>query len=163
MSNIITTPHLRTHESPRRILEEDFPKHKWPISGGWGYDENDPVIIELDSELSGVPFEQKFIEYRTYEELVIFRPRGKGFAGISVKAGLQSLLHVDGKQYDVVEYTVTAWPEDVFKQLKNDFESHNRYVDDKPALEKYLEHAASLQITYKTKGCFDISRFFGKC
>jgi len=163
MSKTIDTPHLRTRETPRQIMEEDYPRHPWPISGGWGYDESDPCVIELDTEEEGVAFEHEFILYRTYEELIVFRPKGEGYAGINVKAGMQALMNKDGRHYDRVEYTVTAFPETDWNALKEDWESHGGYKGDPEGGLKHLMLRQSKIVTFKTVGYFDISRFFGKC
>jgi len=76
---------LRTRETPCQILSEDFPSHNWQISGGWGYDKENAVVIELDNESDGVAMEYKFLEYRTYEELIIFKPKSEQMAGIKLK------------------------------------------------------------------------------
>lgn len=61
---------LETVKSPKQILSEDFPEHDWPISGGWGYSMDDAVVIAADNEFSGVHMEYKFLEYRSYEEVI---------------------------------------------------------------------------------------------
>ena len=71
---------LITKESPKQILSEDFPKHDWPISGGWGYTQENAVVVEADNEFDGVGLEYKFLEYRSYEEAIIFRPKGSRLA-----------------------------------------------------------------------------------
>ena len=45
---------LQTRESARQILSEDYPRHEWPISGGWGYTQEDAVVLEVDNEGDGV-------------------------------------------------------------------------------------------------------------
>jgi len=162
MSNTIDTPHLVTRESPFQILSEDYPKHDWPISGGWGYDESSPCVIELDTECKGVPFEREFILYRAYEELIVFRPRGEGYAGITVKLDLQSLLNINGRNYDKVDYTISAWKESDWEMLKEDWENHNGYKGDAEGAMKHLMIRLSKKVSYKTTGFFDITRFFGK-
>ena len=49
---------LQTRESARQILSEDFPRHEWPISGGWGYTQDDAVVLEVDNEGDGVALVQ---------------------------------------------------------------------------------------------------------
>lgn len=153
---------LCTKEGPLQILTEDFPKHQWPISGGWGYSQENAVVLELDNEFSGVMFEQKFVEYRTYEELIVFRPKAERYAGIRIKKGLQALSHANGKSYDMVEYEVTAYRESDYEMLKADWEKHNAYEGDEEGRARHLALADSLRISYNTVGWFDITRFFGK-
>lgn len=154
---------LLTRETPKQILSEDFPKHQWPISGGWGYSLEDAVVVELDNSWDGVAFEYKFLEYRTYEEAIIFRPKGTQLAGFRFDMDTQSFVDgPDGKCYDRVTFNVTAFTEDDYAHLKNDWESHNGYEDDEEGKAKHLLLAESKRIKYKVTGWFDISKFYGK-
>lgn len=154
---------LLTKETPKQILSEDFPKHEWPFSGGWGYTQDDAVIIELDNSWDGVSFEYKYLEYRTYEEAIIFRPKGQQLTGFRFEKGMQSLVGgADGKSYDRVTVKVTAYTEEDFAFLKHDWESHNGFADDEAGKTKHLQLAESKAIKYKVTGWFDISKFYGK-
>lgn len=154
---------LKAKESPKQILSEDFSKHQWPISGGWGYSQQDAVVIELGNSIEGVNFEYKFLEYRTYEEAIIFRPKGQRLAGIHLETIGQSLVcGQDGKKYDNVEMKVSAFLESDFEYLKNDWEQHDGYAADEEGKLRHLQLAESKRIEYKITGWFDISRFFGK-
>lgn len=154
---------LVTKESPRQILSEDFPKHEWPISGGWGYTQQNAVVIDVDNEYDGVRLEYKFLEYRSYEEAIIFRPKGQQLAGFRFDREIQSLVNgQDGKSYDHITMKVTAFTEEDFSYLKNDWESHNAYMDDEEGKMKHLQLADSKKIQYEVSGWFDISKFYGK-
>ena len=63
-----TPKRLITRETPKQILSEDFKEIKWPVSGGWGYTQEDAVIIDADNSSSAISVENRFIEYKTYEE-----------------------------------------------------------------------------------------------
>lgn len=154
---------LMARETPHQILSEDFPKHNWPISGGWGYTQEDAVVIEVDNSWDGVNLEYKYLEYRSYEEAIIFRPKGSQLAGFRFERGNQALIHGnDGKSYDMVTMTVLAFTEGDFNLLKNDFETHHGYQDDAEGLKRHMELAESKRIRYEVVGWFDITRFFGK-
>ena len=145
-------------------MSEDFPSHNWPISGGWGYTQEDAVVIETENSAAGVSLEYKFLEYRTYEEMIIFRPKGQRYAGFRFKREMQSLHcpEESSKQYDKVEMTVTCFKEEDFEMLKADWESHNGYIDDDEGRTAHLELNEKKKITFKIIGWFDITKFFGK-
>ncbi|TGY63910.1 hypothetical protein [Parabacteroides distasonis] len=153
---------LQTRESARQILSEDFPKHTWPISGGWGYTQEDAVVLEVDNEGDGVALEYKFLEYRSYEEGIIFRPKGYKLEGFRFKMGKQALYKKNGKSYDWVTMTVSAYTEEDFKLLKNDFEGNNGYINDPGGLKRPQELSQSKRISYEVTGWFDITRFSRK-
>ena len=91
------------------ILSRDFPEHTWPLSGGWGYHQHDAAIIGLDSDALGVGFEHRFIEHRTYEELIVSRPEDEQYVDIRIIPLMQSLVPgEDRKLYDRLQVKVTA-------------------------------------------------------
>ena len=107
---------LLTKETPRQILETHFPKHEWPISGGWGYTKEDAVVLEVDNEGIGVDLECQFLQYRTYEETIVFRPRGRKLAGLRFETLRQYLVAGEnGKHYDCVTQRVHAFMERDFE------------------------------------------------
>jgi len=151
---------LVTKESAVQILTEDFPRHQWPVSGGWGYDETNPVKIEVDSESDGIAMEHKFAKYRTYEELIIFRPENDSAAGIRLNLIKQSLINAGGIPLDVLEYEITAWPEKIWDELKKEYEDNRGFADNPEGLKAHMEKNDKYKFSYVTKVYFDISRFF---
>ena len=91
MATKIEKPIIRSRETPRQIIFEDYKSldGELPIAGGWGYtqadaaiiDKNDPVVIE-GLPFDGVGIEYIFVEKRIYEELIIFKLLGEPYAGI---------------------------------------------------------------------------------
>ena len=140
---------LLTKETPRQILEADFPRHEWPISGGWGYTKKDAVVLEVDNEGDGVDLEYKFLQYRTFEECIIFRPRGRQLAGLRFETLRQSLVAGEnGKHYDCVTQRVHAFMERDFEFLKRDMETH-KANDDIEGIMRNLELAESKRISFE--------------
>lgn len=152
---------LRTKEPASQILSEDFPSHEWPMHGGWGYTKEDAVVIDLESSGAGVAFEYRFIEYRTYEEMIIFRAKGHGYADIRVQTDRQTLYEEDGRAYDRLLFTVTGYPEAEFAWLKVEFKKLVE-LGNRRALRANIRELESLKVTYKTECWFDITAFFGK-
>ena len=154
---------LLTKETPRQILKAHFPRHEWPISGGWGYTKEDAVVLEVDNEGIGVDLEYQFLQYRTYEETIVFRPRGRKLAGLRFETLRQSLVAGEnGKHYDCVTQRVYAFMERDFELLKRDWETHEAYIDDKEGRMRHIALAASKGISFEITGWFDISHFYGR-
>lgn len=126
---------LETKESPREILETDFPRlGPLPIKGGWGYNQSTACVIDRgdptvdhDVPFDGVAIERIFAEYRLYEELIIFRPRGQKYSGIQHTISNQRLLEIEGRRYDVLTFQVAAFPEADFNRLKSTYEGPNGF------------------------------------
>ena len=156
-------PIRRTKIPAVDLLKMDFPNHDWNISGGWGYTQETAVVIEEDTYMHGLSMEGLFVRYRTYEELIVFQPDGQKFSGIEWKEGNQSLHEgPDGRKYDRIEYLVTAFTDNDWEMLKNDWESHDAYMEDPEGREAHIRLRRSKQIGFITICWFDVSRFFGK-
>ena len=152
---------LETKVSPRQILSEHFPDHQWPISGGWGYDQEDAVVIEVENGWEGVHLEYEFLKFRTYEEAIFSRHKGKRLAVISVERDMQSLVTgSNGKNYDKITMIVTAFIESDLEFLKKDWEEHNAYEGDEEGKQNHLRLRESKKIQYEVTGWFDISHFY---
>ena len=169
MTTKIDKPIIRSQEAPRQIIFEDYKllNGELPISGGWGYDKNDAVIIDKNDPVvpKGVPFngvgiEYIFVEKRIYEELIIFRVLGEPYAEIRWDQIEQHLESHDGRHYDVLSYEVTAFSEPDWNELKDEWESNNYFKDSLEGFQAHQEKRESQMISYKTEYWFDITSFF---
>lgn len=152
---------LSTDVPPVQILSEHFSNHNWPINGGWGYSKEDAVVLEVDNSRKGINLEYRYLEYRTYEEAIIFRPKGQKLAGFRFERISQRLEGGEGgKHYDVITMKVSAYKEEDFKSLKEDWESNNGFQDDPLKGMEHIMLAKSKLIEYEIIGWFDITRFF---
>ncbi len=160
---------LETSESPREILEHDFPRlGKLPFRGGWGYDQATACIIDKNDPsvpknlpFDGVGLEYLFSEYRNYEELIIFRPEGEKYAGIKRELSRQSLKKIGTLVYDVLEFEIQAFREEDFFKLKAKYEGPDGIRN--PRFDKEAHHALhnSLLCTATREYWFDITSFYG--
>jgi hypothetical protein len=156
----------RKHYNFRQILIEDFKSLNGyvPIKGGWGYTMDDAIIIDKNDEIvdKEMPFDGVGLEYvivgkRIYEELIIFREKGKKYEHISWDLVSQKLLKEDGRTFDLLRFKVVCFKEgsmnllneDLVKTLHDDYtiEQHNLYKD-------------SLEYYYYTDYYFDITSFY---
>lgn len=151
--------------SPRDVLEQDFPRlrGKLPIDGGWGYSQDDPCIIDrLDPDaippFDGVAVEYLFAEYRTYEELIVWREPGEKYAGVRRYLERQRLVRTEDRAFDQLIFTVTAMPETEFERLKARFEAGAS--DPAFDLKAHMAEHEALLCTATCEFWFDISSFF---
>ena len=159
---------LRTRESPREILEADFPKlAPLPIKGGWGYSQETACIIDkrdpsVDQRVpfNGVRYEYLFAEYRIYEELIVFRPRDDRYAGIEFKRIEQKTLGIEDRNYDVLKFQIGAFREGDFARLKAEYEGHNGVGDPDFDHSKHQALRASLLHVGAREFWFDITSFY---
>ena len=121
---------LSTRQTPREVLEEDFPRLA-PIfiSGGWGYDKPSACVILNPNRgaksIFGFDFvgiEYMFAEYRLYEELIVFKPEDQRYAGIEFELSSQHSILIDERRYDVLKFKVNAFRDEDFEHLKAAYE-----------------------------------------
>lgn len=160
---------LKTLETPREIIEADFPSvGKLPISGGWGYDlatacvidRNDPCV-DPTVPFNGVAIEYLFAEKRLFEELIVFRPKGHKYCHIDKRRMMQSLHRVDDRTYDVLSFEVTAFREEDFDFLKELYEGPNGIIN--PDFDRTAHEALhrSMMRSGMREYWFDITSFYG--
>lgn len=171
MATEISVARLVTRESPRQILRTDFPKlPDLPIRGGWGYDEDSAVIIDKTDPsvpegipFYGVGFEYAFADRRLWEELIIFRPKGNGFAGIRKKLIEQRLRSGEnGGRYDVLKFQVTALPKDEWDTLKLVWEGPEGFQSPNFDHEAHMRRHEAATVTFVAQYWFEISSFYGQ-
>lgn len=144
---------IETPETPKEVLERDFPDlPPLPIQGGWGYDMESACIIETsddpDLPLDGVDVEYAFAEHRLYEELMFMRPLDdKGYKDISLQLLSQALRREGSRYYDVLTFQVSARPEEWPDPFR-------------PANDAGKRHPAPLHIGER-EFWFDITSFYG--
>jgi len=156
---------LYTKEAPVQILTEDYPSHEWPISGGWGYTQDEAVVIETDNGQLGVSLEYRFLEYRTYEEMIVFRPKEDRYAGFRFEREMQFLVSSgeapNERQFDNVIMKVTCFKEADWNMLREDWKAHNGYAGDEEGRKAHMQLHESKKITFNITGWFDITKFYG--
>lgn len=158
---------LLTEDSPRAVLNRIFKSiDEMPIHGAWGYTKEDVVVIDKNDMIvpqnipfDGVSLEYTFIQYRTYLELITFRDKDDRFSGIEFKLNKQELFKdEDGKVYDKLIMDVTAYRDQDFEELKEEWESG--FFDtgfDRNAHEKKSEE----KLVHIERECwFEISSFY---
>ena len=168
----IESPKIRSAETPREIIAEDFsfPDFELPILGGWGYSKVDAVIIDkndpafsqrMQFDDSGFIYvvEDCFVEKRIYEELTVFRPEEGRYFGIEWNLLSQKYIRSDDKTYDVLSFEVTAFPSSTWNKAKLKLETLYKHQVSDEKLTILFKKNNENQINYTTEYWFDISRF----
>ena len=137
-----------------------------PIKGGWGYSIDDCVIIDKEDSsvdpskpFKGVPIEYQFVEKRIYAELIIFKDRNSLSSGIRWELLLQTLEAINGRTYDVLNFEVTAFSDEDWEYLRNDWKENEGFEKDPEDLKKHNEENDKRKFFYNTQFWFDITSF----
>lgn len=171
MASDVSIERLPADRVPRELLNAHFRTiPDLPISGGWGYANEDAVIINRNDPIvpkgapfNGVSIEYEFVKFRLYEEMIIFQPRGKKYAGIEWKLITQQLVpgHA-GRTFDVLRFKITALPEQDWNALKQAWEGPDGISS--PSFDENAHrqrHEAAI-VTREVEYWFEISSFFGR-
>lgn len=156
-----------TNESPREIIADHFQslRRELPIRGGWGYSQEDAVIIDKNDPtvVPGMPFdcvgiERIFVEKRIYEELIIFRPENDRFTKIRWELKEQELIKIDNRVYDKIIFSITAWRDADYDALQKE-RNPEWELDSEPCAEciAYDKKCHELQVVYEREYWFDIT------
>ena len=156
-----------TKGTPREILERHNPSiGNIPILGGWGYTQDDCVIINKnDSSVNqsmpffGVALEYLFVEKRIYEELIIFREPGHQFHGISWEMVEQNLISNDVRSYDHLHFLVKGYTDKDWEHINKIYEDNNKFKGDYLGHQNHLKENEELLCCYETDYWFDITSF----
>jgi len=125
---------------------------------GWGYSQDDALIITSHDSMTSIRNEYLFAEFRSQIEVMeVMKQHYGGFERCR-----QTLKAIGNSHYDVIEFKVYYFSEEDWNFLKNDFESHNEYKNDEAGLEAH-NHLRAERLKYYISQCwFNIDSFFGK-
>lgn len=160
---------VRTDIALSRVLAEDFPHDcsDLPISGGWGYSQADAIVFirsrfPRPAMADFVPLEYHIVQKIIYEELIIFRPEGYRFSGITKMLKQQSLIADSGKKYDRLEFLISCWSDWHWDQLKREWEAND--FGKRPEFDQDAHSAKreASNVRYEREFWFDVSGVFDR-
>ena len=160
---------LLTEKSPREIMFDIY--HylgELPIDGGWGYTQDDAVIIDMNDPIvdrnipfDGIGMEYVFAKHRTYLELITVREKEDRFSDIQFETIRQEFIHGDnGEKFDRLLLKISALRSQDYQMLKERWESNisNEHFDQNA----HWEEDAKLRMHIEREFWFEISSFYGK-
>jgi len=156
---------------PREVMRDVFSYlGELPIKGGWGYTEEDAVIIDKNNPVveSGILFngvldEYTFIEHRNYLELITFRVERNRYAGIEYNKNgrnsnrMRSVSYI----YDRISCEVTSFRKHDYDMLKNEWETARQTQDKNFSIDEHRKNCAALVVQSDREVWFEISSFYG--
>ncbi|MBR1513000.1 MAG: hypothetical protein IJ622_01765 [Bacteroidales bacterium] len=126
---------------------------------GWGYKKEDALIMACENSMEGIHNEYAFAEARSKIEVdEVLNMYYGGFERCGQRLVAGDMNH----HYDVITFKVYLFTEEDWNFLKDDFESHNEYKDDKEGRQRHGE-LRKQRVKYYTSECWiDIDAFYGK-
>ncbi len=151
--------------APRQVILEDF-EIDLPIDGGWGFSQEDACIIDANDPtvskvipFNGASIEHVFVEKRIYEQLIVSRPHGDRFSGISWNLLSQSLFRDGDRCYDVLEFEVEALPDQAWETLKAEWEGPEGYGHPDFDVDAHNARREEKTVRFESTFWFDITSF----
>lgn len=159
---------LPSNLNPRNVIKECF-KKDLPIRGGWGYTQEDCVILDKNDDtvnksipFNGIGYEHLFAEKRLYIELIVSRPENDRYSEIKWSLQKQSLVNSGGKSFDKLIFDVTAFHDSDWEKLKSEFEGPNGIKSPGFDAEAHERKRNELMVKFESIFWFDITSFFGQ-
>ncbi len=166
---IIEVHNIASENSPREIMYDIYSYlGELPINGGWGYSQEDAVVIDMNDPIvdknipfNGIDLEYVFAKHRTYLELITARAEDDRFSNMQFETIRQEMLHGEnGKIYDKLILRVSALRQQDYKELKEVWESN--IENDAFDQDAHWERDEKLRIHIEREFWFEISSFYGQ-
>lgn len=106
---------LKSGDDIKAVLKEAFDM-ELPVSGGWGYEKDDAVMIEKGS-LPTSQVQYIFATMRANLQMNMTQPKEDRFGGITVEES--SKESIDG--YEKIVYIIKAIKEDIYEKLIQEY------------------------------------------
>jgi hypothetical protein len=151
----------------RQVLAEDFPRDccGLPIKGGWGYTQADAIVFVRDEFPPNLPRDFVSLEYHIaqkiiYEELIIFRATNDRFSGIDMQRSAQSLVPVETRKYDRLEFLISCWSDQHWDWLKKEWGNYQAGLTPRFDATLHAMKRKEALIQYERTLWFDITDMF---
>ncbi len=119
-------------QPPRALVQKLFPQDPLylSLSGGWGYEQTDPVVITTPRELEGEyfdtePLEFALVDFRNYEEFAGARPEKDKMFSLGFESSGRRLVRENGRVYSCITGNARAVPLAALAALGADVEAVN--------------------------------------
>lgn len=145
-------------------IKENISQHlhkvpSWIGAGsGWGYAQDDALIMNTKSSMTGVQNEHVFIGQRS--KIEVSEMLNMVYEKFELK--MQRLVQTDGHNYDILQFNVYFFTQEDWSFLKNDYESHNGYEGDEKGFDKHIKLKNQRAKYYTTECWINIDSFYGK-
>ena len=166
-------------EADHRLGRSSVPCYEvdFPVSGGWGYTQEDACVFDFGDEFSDVPTEIRwslmddrsvslqrlFFERHVYEEIIHSPlPDTPDLHCLKWQKIKQSLIHGEnGRVYDRIDYLVSGFLAEDLIFLRSDYEKCMT-ENDSEGIKRNLEMADERIVKYDSICWFDISCYMNR-
>jgi hypothetical protein len=116
---MIKFPPISAKDPIKEVIKRAFDT-ELPLSGGWGYSHEEATIIEA-SDISLLQTEHVIASMRAYLEMNLTQESENRYGNINLKELSRERVEIDGKNYDKVDYEVSAMLEATYNQFIQEY------------------------------------------
>jgi hypothetical protein len=109
------------HESHLKEIIKSAFDMDLPISGGWGYTQEEATIIHELNTMPLIQFEHTFASMRAYGEMNMSLPEDQRYGSINLNERDRETVTIDNKTYEKVTYEISAMKESVYAALIDEY------------------------------------------
>jgi hypothetical protein len=110
-----------THEhNLKEIIKSAFDM-ELPVSGGWGYSQDEATVIHDLNNIPKIQFEHTFASMRAYGEMNMSLPEAERYGSINVNEHARETLKEADKTFEKVVYTIEAMQEKAYAAFIDEY------------------------------------------
>ena len=110
-----------THDNNLKEIIKSAFDIELPISGGWGYSQDEATIIHDLNQIPLTQFQHTFASMRAYGEMNMSLPEEERYGSINVNERSREILHKEDKTFVKIIYTIDAMKEDVYAAFIDEY------------------------------------------
>jgi hypothetical protein len=130
--------------------------YKLPIKGGWGYEKEDAVILDLDSPEYSTRVKNLFAYNRLDIELSYYEKTHKNIAGFDIRLESEKIIKEDLETYVKSSFNCSVllreYSDEFYKANKGFYMPSTEFLSDKNLSDKLIK--------FKREYWFDITSFY---
>ncbi|UFH59322.1 hypothetical protein [Sulfurovum mangrovi] len=144
------------HESNLKEIIKSAFDMDLPISGGWGYTQEEATIIHELNTMPLIQFEHTFASIRAYGEMNMSLPEDQRYGSINLNERDRETVTIDNKKYEKVTYEISAMKENVYAALIDEYKEG--YGKEGFDMEDHFQRRKESTLKREVIHWFDITR-----
>lgn len=155
---------IRPEISFSKYILNSHPELSLPISGGYGFCEEDAIVIDADNVSAGAELENQIIPLRVAAELASRYCPGQPILGtFRISKEIQSLKKGhNGRFFEMLNFTILALSKEDSEYMNNEMAKNNNFRNNPQGKAALVKQMQAKEIAIPSVCWFDTTGFFAK-